>query len=263
MRGQGRGITTDALGRLAAAQGQQFADRSASVQKRLDRLQHSFSIAKPEGTTRALELAADPAVLGAFHQEGNRRPGGDGVDSRQIASLRRAEDDGRIAYPTERAKSKKRLVFQPDSAARAVGVDVLATDGAGGARVAGDSPRRPQHFGGKPFGVLEGTALEIARGQRRKAIEGQQVRHRAQLTVLFGRRAERKGRQSPGQGDRSRGIGKGSSRLPADGDGLDALGSQDRAQSAAPACRPSWLMVANGIRRSPAGPIAATCQSAP
>ena len=28
-----------------------------------------------------------------------------------------------------------------------------------------------------------------------------------------------------------------------------------------PACRPSWLIVANGISRSPAGPIAATCQS--
>ena len=30
-----------------------------------------------------------------------------------------------------------------------------------------------------------------------------------------------------------------------------------------PAWRPSWLSVANGIRRSPAGPIAATCQSVP
>ena len=80
-------------------------------------------------------------------------------------------------------------------------------------------------------------------------IEGQQVRHRANFPVLFGRRAERKGRQSPGQGDRSRGVGKGSSRLPADGDGLDALGSQDRAQSAAPRVPP---VVADGCERNQA-----------
>ena len=56
--GQRRGVTADALGRLAAAQGQQFADRPVPVQKRRDGLEHGCSIAEPEGTTRALEPAA-------------------------------------------------------------------------------------------------------------------------------------------------------------------------------------------------------------
>ena len=99
--------------------------------------------------------------------------------------------------------------------------DVRATAGAG-----------PRSSAGQPLGPLEVARLEVPGRQGVEAVEGEQVGDGPQLAVLLGRRAERAGREVAGQRDGRAGVGQGRPAVAPDGDGLDPLRAQDRAQAA-------------------------------
>jgi hypothetical protein len=112
--------------------------------------------------------------------------------------------------------------------------------------MARDPPRRGQVLDGQRLGPLEVARLEVAGRQGVEAVEDQQVRHGPQLAVFLGRRAERPGRELPGQRNGPARVGQRGTPIAADGDRLDSLRSQDRAQ-AAPAGVPA--VVAEGRER--------------
>src|SRR5207253_7889939 len=102
-------------------------------------------------------------------------------------------------------------------------VNVFAADSAGRTRTPGHAMCGVQLFAGQIRGPLETSLLEVARRQGGEAIESEQVRHRAQLTVLRRCRAERPSRQVfCGSDDRGR-ISDGDALRPGHCQGLEAL----------------------------------------
>ncbi len=120
----------------------------------------------------------EQSLLGALHREGGRRAGGDGVEPQLVAESSRAQDGLGIGDSAQWTESEERFVFEPDVPFLA-GVDVFATDGAGGARLAGHAMHGVQLFAGQCFGSLEGRLLEIACRQGGEAVEREQIGHGA------------------------------------------------------------------------------------
>ena len=174
----------------------------------------------------------DQATFGTLHGEGDRRAGRDRVEAKLVAQAGGFEDRGLIADAAQRAEREQALVFEPNRAAGRL-VDVLAADGAGGARLPGDTASGAERFTGKLLGGVEGSQLKVAGWQRGEAVECQQVRDGAKLAVLRRRRAERTLGEISGGLDDTCGIGDGGIARARDGDRLESLGAHDGAEAAA------------------------------
>ena len=73
------------------------------------------SIASQHGVAAAERQPGlvEQAALDAFHREGDRAAGADGVDAELVAALRRAQHRVAIADAAQRAEREQALVFQP------------------------------------------------------------------------------------------------------------------------------------------------------
>ena len=103
---------------------------------------------------------------------------------------------------------------------------------AGRAAVPGDGAQPGQLLGRQRGRRLEGRGLEVAGGQGRQRVEGQQVRQGAELAVLRGGRAERPRPQVLGGGEHPCGVGRRDLAAGAHRDGLDVLGAEHRTEPA-------------------------------
>ena len=81
--------------------------------------------------------------------------------------------------------------------------------------------------------LLERPALKVARRQRAEAIERQEIRRRAQLAVLRGRRTERSLRQIAAQLGQLARMRPLAALRPAHGNRLDVLAAEHRSAAAA------------------------------
>ena len=112
----------------------------------------------------------------------------------------------RIADAAQRAQGEQALVLQAHLAARA-GVDVLAADGAGGAR---RRATRWAAFSSSPDSAAASSNVpcwKLRVGRAAQAVERQQVGDGAQLAILRRRRAERAAGQILGRRHDARRIG--------------------------------------------------------
>ena len=126
-----------------------------------------------------------------------------------------------------------------------------------------DLARRGQVLRGQLRRPVERGGLEVLSGQRADGVEGEQVGQRAQLAVLSGGRAERPGPQVTRRGQHRVRVCRGDLRRGPDGDGLEPLGAEHRAEAAAPGVPP--VVGDRGVPDAAlAGrPIAATRQPRP
>ena len=116
VRGQAGGLAAD----RSAARRLPRASSSPSAPRRSTRAPIASSdrlaVAEPQRPARSVEPAVDPASLGAFHQEGDRRAGADRVEPRVVAGPAAPQHGGRVVDAAERPEREERLVLQPDAA---------------------------------------------------------------------------------------------------------------------------------------------------
>src|SRR5471030_344268 len=100
------------------------------------------------------------ATLRAFHGEGYRCAGRNGVEPELVAEPGRPQNDVPVADAAQWSQREQALVLQPHVA---VGrsIDVFATDGASGTRITGDPPRFVERFAGQTVGLGELPLLEV------------------------------------------------------------------------------------------------------
>src|SRR5262245_11566803 len=111
---------------------------------------------------------------------------------------------------------------------------MLAANRACSATGASPRLRSAQLLRRQEVGVFERAALEIARRERRKAVERQEIGGGAQLTVLRGRGAEGSLGEVAAQFRQPLRVGPLAVLRPPNGDGLEALAAKEGAAAAPP-----------------------------
>src|SRR3954454_603115 len=184
VRREGLRALPDDLRRRPRALGQQRADALA----RADLVEHAQQRVR---VAEAQPRRVDEAALDALHRPRDRAAGGDRVEAEFVAKAARGEHGVGIGHAAQRAEREDVLVLDADLLSARSLVDVLAADRARGAAVARDPARLGEVLRRQPRRLGERRRLEVPRRQRGDRVEGEQVRERAELAVLRGRRAER------------------------------------------------------------------------
>ena len=216
----------DDLGRPPRPLGQQLAEARAGADE-VERAQQRGAVAEPQ------PRRVDQPALGALHRPGDRAAGRDRVQAQLVAAGAGREHVVRVGHPAQRPEREHVLVLHALAPAALAGVDVLAADRAGRARVAGHPAQLVQLLGGQPGRAVEGGRGEVAGRERGDGVEREQVGQGAQLAVLRGGRAEAARPQVLRRGQHGRLVVDVDPGGRPDQDGLEVLGPQDRAQPAA------------------------------
>ena len=247
------GLAADPLGRSTASQSEQQTPRPLASDGQVDCLDQRLAVAERERGGPKGRRASSPSKprLGAVHQEGDGPAGGDRVEAQMVAAFGGPEHRVPIGHAAERSQRVEGFIFQSHASAGRGGEDVLAADSAAGAGVFRQTSGRAEIDGGQGLGLGEVALGEVAGGKRSEAVEDEEIGDRAQPLDTspspgraIGRRDSWKERSCEGRRP------EGSADVLARRSPFTRFDPRTAPRPPRPACRPSWLRVAKGMRRS-------------
>src|SRR6266436_1565526 len=176
--------------------GQQRTD-TVSLSNRGNGGQDALCVAEAQSECPRL---GQQAFLDSLDSPRERASGADRVEPVVVAQTGRLQNAVGIADAAKRSQREQRLVLEPLLFARMRFEEPLAADRARGAAVPAAEGGFGQPLATERIGMLERGLLEIAGGQRAKAIEYSQVRDGSQTPVFVRHRAHAAASQRVGDG---------------------------------------------------------------